>query len=92
MIQHAGDSKFLGPEFNSVHELIAQLAGPAYSPPQSQFEGLRVPPTAEACQASWAHRKELATVVFDLSVSGNQRPAVAILTQVRTYMRVILCS
>lgn len=83
MTQHAGSDAFLGPDFHSLHELIARLAGPGYAPPQSQFEGLREPPTAEACQALWAQCKELATVAFELSISRNFKPAVAVLTQVR---------
>ena len=71
------------PGFNSVNELIKQLAGPAFSPPQHRFEPLAAPAGVEVCRLSQGHRLALAGIADAMTTSGNPAAAVAILTQVR---------
>ncbi|KAL3152079.1 hypothetical protein ABBQ32_001188 [Trebouxia sp. C0010 RCD-2024] len=70
------------PGFKSVKELIKQLAGPAFSPPQHSFEPRAAPVGAEACRLSQGHRLALAEIADAVTTSGNLAAATEILTQV----------
>lgn len=73
------------PGFNSVKELIKQLAGRAFSPPQHRIEPLAAPAGAEVCRLSQGHRLALAGIADAVTTSGNPAAAVATLTQVRPF-------